>query len=387
MSTFKHYQPTKINFGVNEIEQLDKIVKKYGNRCLLVTPEPIEVLRPLFNKVINLLEKSEIKVFHYNKVTPNPYTTVVDEAIEMANSNNVDIIVALGGGSAIDTAKVVACYSNGGKLDWNSLFANNKSDFMNQRKTDIKKIPMIAISTTSGTGSQCTQAAVITNSENGMKTTLFNFDFFPEECIVDPKLMETLPYSLTASTAFDAFCHLTEAYLNGNLSPIVKPIAIEAIKDIIEVLPKIKVENKLEYREKLAIADTIAGITLSNGGANIPHSLGEILTSIVPTINHGNSLAIVYAGFIYEYFDSEEYGDGIIELLKLMNPTIDEGKLNKEVGKKVIEQYLQSVNLDIGISNFTCKEEDMVKIKECVTSEYCRFKDKEKLIKILENSF
>ena len=384
MNNFTHYQPTKINFGINELDKLGIIAKTYGNRCLLITPEPIEVLKPLFNRAKKILKDIDMEVFHYDKVMPNPYSTMVDEAVEMAYSNDVDVVIALGGGSSIDTGKIVSYYARQGNVEWKQLFENKTHNFNDAQTINKDKLPLIAVSTTSGTGSQCTQAAVITDDKTDMKTTLFNLQFFPEQCIVDPKLMETLPYSLTASTGFDAFCHLSESYLNGRLSPMVKVLTIDAIKTIVSSLPKLRNDNNIKYREELALADTIAGISLSNGGANIPHFLGEILTSVNQTINHGTSLAIIYPHFVEEYFEDDQYHEGILDLVEIFNPSLERNEVTKEKATETIVDFLEKINLNVKISNFTDKEEDINNIKEIVASGYSkRYSNKEKLLSII----
>ena len=160
-------------------------------------------------------------------------------------------------------------------------------------------LPFIAVSTTSGTGSQCTQAAVISDNQKKEKITLFHLDLFPKVAIIDPELMTSVPTGVTAATGFDAFTHAFESYLGGRTSPLTKQMSFQAIELVIENLPKaIKEPNNIEYRTQLAWADTLAGMCLSNGGADLPHPLGEIIGGICPRIAHGETLAMVYPSFL-----------------------------------------------------------------------------------------
>ena len=376
---FTHYQPTKVIF--NELETLPELVLEYGKKCLLITPEPIEVLKPLFDRTEKILRDKGIEVISYNKVTPNPLTSIVDGAIELINENPVDVIVALGGGSSIDTAKVVSYYASNKGVNWNEVFSATNS--INYSLVNKEKLPLIAIPTTSGTGSQCTQAAVITNTETHMKTTLFNTQFFPDKALVDPSLMMTLPYMMTAYTAFDAFCHLSEAYCNARLSPMLKPLCIDAMKNIITTLPKIKAENSLEHREVLAFSDTIAGIVLSNGGANIPHCVGEYISSMMPKVSHGASLAVVYKAFVEEYFENSLYSEGINDIILLINPSLT--NITKDVAVKTIGDFLASVDLDINLTKFDITDEEKANVISCI-NEQNRFTDKDRLIRVIEKS-
>lgn len=380
MNNFLHYQPTRIHFGLGESEHVGEIAKKYGSRCLLITPEPIEILKPLFSHVKELLEEQGIQVAVYDKVQPNPTSDAVEEAVRLGYEHHVEFVVGLGGGSAIDTAKMVAYNAKKGICDWEGFFAV-RSGFQDDSIVNEDALPMIAISTTSGTGSQCTQAAVITNVENHQKTTVFRQEFFPKEAIVDPQLMATLPYGMSASTAFDAFCHLSESYLMGRLSPISEPIAIAGMQMVIDTLPKLREEAKIAYREVLAAADTMAGICLSNGGGTMLHFLGEILTSCNTRINHGNSLAIVYPKFIGEYFLDEVYHDRLAFILHLIEPNTN--CKDAQCAQAVMEGFLTKVGLCFTASNFDTSVAQWADIMNTVQHQK-RFDDTSRLVRVME---
>ena len=168
-------------------------------------------------------------------------------------------------------------------------------------------MPLIAISTTAGTGSQCTHASVIT-SVDGMKLTVFHQDSYAKVAIVDPELTLTLPNSISSSTAFDAFTHAFESYLRNDNNPIAQLQSIKAIENIVYALPKVLKENKIEYREMLSLSDTLAGIALSNCGASLPHPLSEVIGSYVNRLAHGQALAMVYPTFLkytYKKYESK----------------------------------------------------------------------------------
>lgn len=380
MKSFLHYQPTRIHFGLGESEHVGEIAKKYGSRCLLVTPEPIEVLKPLFTHIKEVLEANGIQVAVFDKVQPNPTSDAVEEAVKLGFEHKVEFVVGLGGGSAIDTAKMVAYNASKGTCDWDEFFAVRRG-FQDDSIQHEDALPIIAISTTSGTGSQCTQAAVITNVENHQKTTVFRQQFFPKEAIVDPQLMDTLPYGMSASTAFDAFCHLSESYLMGRLSPISEPMAIAGMQMVVDTLPKLRQEAKLEYREILAAADTMAGICLSNGGGTMPHFLGEILTSCNTRINHGNSLAIVYPKFIKEYFLDEAYHDRFAFILSIMEP--DTQCMDGASAQAVMERFLTKVGLHFSASTFDTSKAQWADILNTVQQQK-RFDDTSRLVRVME---
>ena len=199
----------------------------------------------------------------------------------------------------MDSAKLIALlYESNGIVDWNNAFSNYNHPF-EYIASKNSSLPFIAVSTTSGTGSQCTQAAVVSDTKNKEKITLFHRDLFPKVAIIDPKLMLSVPSRVTAATGFDAFTHAFESYLGKRTSPLTEYLSLETIRLVVEYLPKsIQKPDSIEYRTKLAWADTAAGICLSNGGADLPHPLGEIIGGICQRIAHGETLAIVYPAFL-----------------------------------------------------------------------------------------
>jgi alcohol dehydrogenase class IV len=131
------------------------------------------------------------------------------------------------------------------------------------------------------------------------KTTLFHSGLFPSIAIVDPELMCSVPPAVTAATGFDAFTHAFESFLGGRTSPLTEVMSLEAIRLIFENLPAVlKDPHNIILRTRLAWADTLAGMCLANGGADLPHPLGEIIGGICPRIAHGETLAMVYPDFL-----------------------------------------------------------------------------------------
>ena len=253
----------------------------------------------LKRRIEKLLNSVDIEVFYFDEIVPNPTLEGINKGVAIAAENKVDFILGVGGGSVMDSAKLIALlYESKGVIDWKAAFSNYDHPF-SFIKSKPSSLPFLAVSTTSGTGSQCTQAAVVSDTKNKEKITLFHLDLFPKAAIIDPELMLTVPDRVTAATGFDAFTHAFESYLGGRTSPLTEQLSLQSIKLVIENLPKaINEPNSIEYRTSLAWADTIAGICLSNGGADIPHPLGEIIGGICQRIPHGETLAMVYPKFL-----------------------------------------------------------------------------------------
>ena len=268
MTHFNHYQPTKLSFGPGNVSQIGQMVAQYGQRCLVVSEPIFEAVKPAYDRIFALLAEHNIEVTHFDGVVPNPPTTVVELGRQVGVAAGCDVVLAIGGGSSIDTAKIIAAAMKVEKIQWSQWFADYDSPFGEIKALPATPVPLLAIPTTSGTGSQVTHAAVITDLESHSKLTLFHPDFYPREAIIDPELMLTLPPRMTAMTGFDAFSHAFESYTGTKPSPLVDSLALEAMKLVVENLANVvKDGSDLEGRCRLASADTLAGISLANGGA------------------------------------------------------------------------------------------------------------------------
>lgn len=298
-SSFNFFTPTKLIFGPGKLNDLKEIAPNYGQKCLIVSRPKKGSLKNTYLRIEKLLNSVDIEVFYFDEIVPNPTLEGINKGVAIAAENKVDFILGVGGGSVMDSAKLIALlYESKGIIDWKAAFSNYDHPF-SFIKSKPSSLPFLAVSTTSGTGSQCTQAAVVSDTKNKEKITLFHLDLFPKAAIIDPELMLTVPDRVTAATGFDAFTHAFESYLGGRTSPLTEQLSLQSIKLVIENLPKaINEPNSIEYRTSLAWADTIAGICLSNGGADIPHPLGEIIGGICQRIPHGETLAMVYPKFL-----------------------------------------------------------------------------------------
>ena len=297
--SFNFFTPTQLIFGPGRLEELKEVAPKYGSKCLLVC-RPLEgSLKLTYQRVENLLNSVNVKVIFFDEIIPNPTIEGIEKGVITAVKNQVDFVLGVGGGSVMDSAKLIALLHNPeGVINWGKALISYDHPF-NYVASKQHTLPFIAVSTTSGTGSQCTQAAVISDNQKKEKITLFHLDLFPKVAIIDPELMISVPKGVTAATGFDAFTHAFESYLGGRTSPLTKQMSFQAIELVIENLPKaIKEPNNIKYRTQLAWADTLAGMCLSNGGADLPHPLGEIIGGICPRIAHGETLAMVYPSFL-----------------------------------------------------------------------------------------
>ncbi len=296
---FTFFVPTQIRFGAGKLNELKTIAPTLGNRVLLVTRPRKGSLKATYEVVEKLLEEVGLSYTYFDEVIPNPTLEGVEKGIELAVENQVDFVIGIGGGSVLDTAKLIAFLTTpSGAVDWEAAISKYSNPFAVGPSPD-SALPFIAVSTTSGTGSHCTQAAVVSDTVKQEKITLFHSGLFPSIAIVDPELMCSVPPTVTAATGFDAFTHAFESFLGGRTSPLTEAMSLEAIRLIFENLPAVlKDPHNTSLRTRLAWADTLAGMCLANGGADLPHPLGEIIGGICPRIAHGETLAMVYPDFL-----------------------------------------------------------------------------------------
>ena len=288
MKNFNFNLPTSIRYGWGRVNEIGKGTARYGKKCLLVTVKSFPAMKSLFDKVIKLCIEAGVEVIHFDGVIPNPTTDSINLASELAIKNEIDVILGVGGGSSIDTAKSVAVGATHEGEVWNYR--------LGQKRIQGKKVlPIVAVPTTAGTGAETTSVAVIKNIKEKLKSAIAEWSLCPRVTVIDPELTLTVPSHITASTGFDTFCHLFESYINKNGSYFTDLIALDSIRLVIKCLPiAIEDPTNKEAREALSMASTIGGICIGNIGTTLPHAIGMAIGGHLPKIMHGEALAIVY---------------------------------------------------------------------------------------------
>jgi len=338
MKSFNFFQDTKLIFGVGKVEEAGKIISEYGKTCLLVSTPVRKERQALYERVIGILEKAGLKVTHFDGIQPNPTTEDITNGAEMAKRVGAEVIVGLGGGSSMDAAKAIAVEATHEGSSWDYLFF--------KKQPTQKTLPIITISTTSGTGSQVTQVAVITNTVDRDKSALYNNILYPKVAIIDPELMTTVPHFVTACTGFDVFCHAFESLIHPGRGAYVELLAKAAIQKVQAFLPKALADPEdVEARSELAWADTMAGLCIANAGVTLPHGMGMAIGGMYPHVAHGQALAIVYPACVD--YTWEHAIDQHAFLSKTLNSDIN-GTGNYEAAKAApttIRDFLRSIDL------------------------------------------
>ena len=385
MKQFNYFQPTEIIFGEGRISELGEITKKYGNRCLLVTTPVFPAVEGQYSIVKQILADSGIEVAHFDKVQPNPTTEIITQGAELAKSFGAEVIIGLGGGSSMDSAKAIAVEATHEGSCWDYLFFKNEP-------TDAT-LPIIAISTTSGTGSQVTQVAVVTNTEERDKSALYHPILYPNVCIVDPELMLTVPKRVSAATGFDALCHSFESTLSPGSNEYVKTMAFRSIEIVAETLPYL-LENldDQEARSKMAMADTYGGLCIANAGVTLPHGVGMAISGMYPNVPHGESLAIIYPEF--SRFTFEKAIPEFARLGRIFNSDLkavsDFEAAEKACGE--IDGFLQKVGLWVRLKDYGMPEGEigLLAKQAMVLPDYKanpRVASDEEMLNLIQNSY
>lgn len=288
---FAYEQTTKIIFGSGSIAELPDLAAGLGERILLVTGSKKSSRQQLYDSVTQQLRSRGLTVFHFDKVVQNPTTECVEKGTSIAHKEGCQAVIGLGGGSVMDTAKAIAVTAANGGRAWDYLFFKNP-----QPK---KTLPVIAVPTTAGTGSQVTQVAVMTETKTCTKSAVFNNLIYPRIALIDPELTASMPAHITASTGFDAFCHCFESYIHVKASPYTDMIALEGIRYAVQYLRRaVKNGEDMEAKEGMAWADTCGGLAIANAGVTLPHGVGMMISGHCPQIMHGESLALTYPSFL-----------------------------------------------------------------------------------------
>jgi alcohol dehydrogenase YqhD (iron-dependent ADH family) len=356
MENFVAYNPTQLHFGKDVIAGLGNAVKNFGLNVLLVYGKGSVVKYGYYDKTVAQLKAIGANIFEYNGIRPNPVVEDVIECISKNKENKIDVIVALGGGSVIDSAKIIAaCYPE--NLDVWSV--------MKYKTKPSKALPLIAILTLAATGSEMNAAAVLQNSETKEKTGYFNPLTFPKYAFLDPQFTYSVPATYTAYGITDLIAHALEGYFGDGDARLTDKIVFEIIKEAMTVAPKVlKEPENYEYRAAIMWAATLAlnGTTAhgrKSGDWGV-HGIGHVLSLLFDT-PHGASLSIVYPAWIKLHYDR------IPERIKYLGENLFGVSSLYDTVKK-LEDFFTSINSPIRLKQIGLGEKDRQAIKETLMS-------------------
>lgn len=279
--------PTRVEMGSGVSAQLADRVRELGGSKVFVVTDPGVRAAGLVERLLAPLEEAGVETDVWDTISANPRDYECNNAAEQAIAFETDIVVAIGGGSPMDAAKAVAALiTNGGRVqEWEA-----------PRALQETPVPLIAIPTTAGTGSEVTFYAVITDTERKFKMSLLDTRLAPRVALVDPDLTRTLPPGVTAATGLDALTHAVEAYTCNLASPVTDALALRAIGLIARHLTTaVRDGANVESREGMMMASLIAGMAFGNADVAAVHCLAEAIGGLYDT-PHGvaNSVFLPY---------------------------------------------------------------------------------------------
>jgi alcohol dehydrogenase class IV len=355
MNAFSYFAPTEIIFGRGSAAQAGALCKKYGTRALLVTGSSTY---SVYHTIAAALEQAGIAYSRFDGVIPNPTPEVVTAGAAAARAFGAKVIIGIGGGSAMDSAKAIAVEASHPGTAW---------DYLHYTAGPTEKtLPVLCIGTTAGTGAQVTPCAVITHTEKKDKSAIWHRNIFPRAAIVDPDATDSMPTSVTAQTGFDAFCHCFEAYLSAGTNPLAEALALDGIRRAAEFLPcAVQDGSDKAAREQMAWADTLGGLSIASGGVTLPHGLGMQVGGHCPHVSHGQALAAIYPTFTrYTYASAVQK---FATVGRIFNSTLASvpDKTAAAVCCEEIDMFLKRIGLWIGFADLGVTQEDLRAIADC----------------------
>lgn len=343
-------------FGTGSIEILaEEIKNRHFKKAFIITDNGL-IECGIAQKIISILIKNKIPSVLFSDVTPEPSVKDVKNALTELKRSNADFILAIGGGSPIDTAKAISI-----------IFTNPKySDVVSlsgHRDNLNTPLPIIAIPTTAGSASETSKSFVISDEIIGKKIICYNDKCLPIETIIDAELMASMPDIVTLSSGFDALSHAIESLLSKNANILTKTMAREAISLVVKNLPICYDEpNNLDARENMAYAEYMAGIAYTNSGLGIAHSIAHGVSGKYK-IPHGIILSMVMPAVL----KFNMYSNSATEYLSIAQAFgIDTSDMKQEeicrACIKTFEKFRDGFNIPKKLSDYGIKESDLDEI-------------------------
>ncbi|MBM7586274.1 alcohol dehydrogenase YqhD (iron-dependent ADH family) [Bacillus pakistanensis] len=386
MNSFTFYNPTKLIFGKDQLEQLTDLIPEYGSRVLLVYGGGSIKRNGLYDKVVTYLNKIDVEFTELSGVEPNPRISTVRKGVEICRQENVDFILAVGGGSVIDCTKAIAA---GAKYEGDAW------DLVIKKVIAEEAIPFGTVLTLAATGSEMNSGSVITNWETNEKYGWGSPVTFPKFSILDPENTFTVPKDQTIYGMVDMMTHVFEQYFhNADNTPLQDRMCESVLKTVIETAPKLlnDLEN-YELRETILYSGTIAlngMLQMGYRGDWASHNI-EHAVSAVYDIPHAGGLAILFPNWMKHNLKVNP--SRFAQLAKRVFNVNPAGKSNEEVGLEGIEklrEFWSSLGAPVTLKDYNIDDRklEVMADKAMVNGEFGNFNPlkKEDVLSILRAS-
>ncbi len=360
---YKLIQNVKVAVTDNLPQTILSIIEEKNYQKPFIVIDSFLSSSSIIQSLLEQMQKHDLEYVVYDKVVSDPPTEVVDEGADIFSLNQCDCIIAIGGGSSIDVGRGINIVRiNGGKI----------ADYVNPDKA-IKPCPdLIAVPTTSGTGSEMSNALIVTDQQTQSKLAVLADQAVSEYAILNPELVMTLPKNMTIATGLDAFAHAAEAYTSNLSSPITDAICEKVMYLIVKYLPSaVNDGNDREARERMMVAAALGGWMLNNAGTHLGHSVAHIVGSKYH-IPHGMACAYALPG-VLEYISPVE-SKKTKEIGFILGTTFPENITDLEIGQITAKAFRNFRDDILGMSPFShldiSKEELLINAQDVVSERF-----------------
>ena len=355
---------TNVFFGVGAIKKIEDIAqalkKKNIDKVIVISGKGAYKVTGAWDYVEKALNNNNIGFINYAKVTPNPTTAAIDEAVAMAKEFGAKAVIAIGGGSPIDTGKSAAIL-----MEYTDKTAAELYEF---KFTPEEAAPIVAINLTHGTGTEVNRFAVATNLEKNFKPAIAYDCIYPSYSIDDPQLMTKLSKNQTLYTSIDAVNHVVEAATSTVASPYAVTLAKETIRLVAKYLPKAAADlENPEWRYYLLYASMLGGAGFDNGLLHFTHALEHPLSAVKPELSHGLGLAMLLPAVIKAIYPAK--AETLADILEPIAPGLKGTADEAEKAALLVEKWLSDVGVPQKLTDDGFSEDDVDKLVDlCFTT-------------------
>lgn len=380
MKSFEFYNPVKVVFGAGKTAEIGNEAKGYGKKALLVSYRQHDFMNTLLERVTHLLETAGVEVVPFFEVVANPVMRDVENGVARCKEQGVELVIAVGGGSVMDSAKIIAAGVRYNGPIWNMF--NSRHDEQSHADAPTEALPLVMLPTLPATSSEMNCGAVVTKEDTAEKSYVFAPCLYSKVSILDPELLVTLPAYQTACGVTDSIAHILEIYLNNTVNNPVQFRMMEGIaQTLFEIGPQVIADPKnVELRaiQQWACCLGWNGWTMPGMDGFFPmHAIGHSLSALYGTA-HGHTLAIMMPSFMR--YIAETAPDQILKVAENMMGYIPADGGAYERALKAIdhfEQWLNKIGLKTRMAQLDIPECDLPAIQENATR---IFSDKDGII-------
>lgn len=353
--SFNYFVPTRILFGQGQIKNLHK-QQLPGKKALIVISSGTSTRKyGYLDTVTNELRLAGADFTVFDKIQPNPTKNNIMDGAACARENGCDFVIGLGGGSCLDASKAIAAMATNEGDYWDYIHGGTGKGKILQNSP----LPIVAITTTAGTGTEADPWAVVTNEETREKIGFGMDSTFPVLSVVDPEMMTTVPPQFTAYQGFDALFHSAEGYISKGANPMSDMFALTAIENIAaNLVQAVDGGRDINAREKVALGNTLSGFVESIGAVTSQHSLEHALSAAHPDLPHGAGLIMISRAFFTHFAKAGVCNERMIAMAKAMG--------RKEATKamdfvEALEELQEACGVaDLKMSDYGIKKSDLV---------------------------